>query len=135
MIALFRKCGGADFFPVQVISERWFIKSSDIDLPPFQLLMLDETVEIQSILSERSSGHDPDSDREENGNGIIGSASASEEKAEAENIEETSRSDDETEADISCPSTGRHSEDQHQRFCRLMATAKEIAGKATTAKE
>jgi hypothetical protein len=117
---LFRKCGGADCFPVPDITERWFIQSPDIDLPPFSLLMLDETDEMQSMPSKCSSADDPDSCREEDDDEIISSAPAS---------------DDELEADKLSASTGRCSEDQYQRFCRLIAAAKEIARKAATSEE
>jgi hypothetical protein len=96
--------------------------------------MVDETDEIQSMLSERSCDDDPDSYREKNDDEIIGSARASEQRAEAESIEEASGSDDEMETDKPGASTGRRSEDQHQQFCRLIAIAKENVRKAATSK-
>jgi hypothetical protein len=135
MITLFGKCGGADCFPIQGIAESWFIKPPNIALPPLLLLMHDENDKIQSMLSERSYDDDPDSYREENDDEIIGSAPASEEEAEAENTKEASGSDDEMEADKSGASTAQRSEDQHQRFCRVISIAKEGARKAATPEE
>jgi hypothetical protein len=79
--------------------------------------MLDETDEIQSMLSEGASADDPDSYREANDDEIIGSAPASEDEAEAESIEQASESDDEMEAD----KFGAFTEDIAQ--CYEMVTA------------
>lgn len=121
MIALFHQYGGPDCFPVQVIAERWFVKSPEVELPPLPLLRLEESDEIQCALSARSSDDGDDSNEEDD---------------EDERIDGRASSDDEElEPEVRMAQSRVGQETQRQRYSRLITVAKEIARKAAVSQE